>query len=48
MRAQVSVEAEVKVSTIAAEVAADPVGQGKTGLYGIDVAQALSLQLSAP
>ena len=49
MRAHVSVEAEVRVSsTIAAEVAADPVGQGKTGLYGIDVAQAMSLRLSAP
>jgi hypothetical protein len=49
MRAHVSVEAEIRVSsTIAAEVAADPVGQGKTGLYGIDVAQAMSLRLSAP
>jgi hypothetical protein len=48
MRAHVSVEAEVKISTIAAEVAGDPVGQGKTGLYGTDIAQALSLQLSAP
>ena len=49
MRAHVSVEAEVRVSsTIAPEVAAYPVGQGKTGLYGIDVAQAMSLRLSAP
>jgi hypothetical protein len=48
MRAHVSVEAEVKISTIAAEVAGDPVGQGKTGQYGTDIAQALSLQLSAP
>ena len=49
MRAHISVEAEVRVSsTIAPEVAADPVGQGKTGLYEIDVAQAMSLRLSAP
>jgi hypothetical protein len=49
MRAHVSVEAEIRVSsTIAAESAADPVGQGKTDLYGIDVAQAVSLRLSAP
>ena len=49
MRAHVSFEAEVRVSsTIAAKVAADPVGQGKTGQYGIDVAQAMSLRLSAP
>jgi hypothetical protein len=47
MRAHVSIEAEVKVSTMAAEVAGEPVGQGKTGLYGTDTAQALSLQLSA-
>jgi hypothetical protein len=47
MRAHVSVEAEVKISTIAAEVADDPVGQGKTGLYGPEITQALSLQLSA-
>lgn len=48
MRAHVPVEAEVGVSsTIAAELAADPLGPGKTGLYG-DVAQAMSLQLSAP
>jgi hypothetical protein len=47
MRAHVSVEAEVGVSsTIAPEVAAYPVGQGKT-VYGIDVAQAMSLRLSA-
>jgi hypothetical protein len=44
MRAQISVEAEVKVSTLA-EVAGNPVG---TGLDGTDIAQALSLQLSAP
>jgi hypothetical protein len=48
MRAHVSVEAEVKISTIAAEVAGDPVGQGKTGLYGTDISQALSLRLLAP
>ena len=49
MRAQVSVEAEVRVSsTIAAEVAANPVGQGTTRLHGIEVAQAMSLRLSAP
>ena len=49
MRAHVSFEAEVRVSsTIAAKVAADPVGQDKIGLYGIDVAQAMSLRLSAP
>jgi hypothetical protein len=50
MRAHVSVEAEDKISTIAAEVADAPVGQGKTGLYGpdgSDIVQALSLQLSA-
>jgi hypothetical protein len=45
MRVQVCVEAEVRVSaTIVPEVAADPVGLGKTGLYGIDVAQAMSLR----
>jgi len=49
MRAHVSVEAEIRVSsTIAPEFAADLVGQGKTGLCGIDVAQAMSLRLSAP
>ena len=49
MRAQVSVEAEVRVSsTIVPEVAANPVGQGKARLHGIEVAQAMSLRLSAP
>jgi len=48
MRAHVSVVAEVKISTIAPKVADDPVGQGMTGVYGTEIAQALSLQLSAP
>jgi hypothetical protein len=49
MRAQVPVEAEIRVSsTVSREVAADLFGQGKTDLYGIDVGQAMSLRLSAP
>ena len=49
MRAHVSVKAEIRVSsTIAHEVAADPVSQGKASLYGLDVAQAMSLRLLAP
>jgi hypothetical protein len=49
MRACVPLETEIGVSsTIAPEAAADPVGQGKTRLYGPDVAQAMSLRLSAP
>jgi hypothetical protein len=49
MRAHVPVTAEIRVSSsMAPEVDVDPVGNGKHGLHGIDVAQALSLQLSAP
>jgi hypothetical protein len=50
MRAHLSVEAEVKISTTAADVAGAPVGQGKTGSFGpdaSDIVQALSMQLSA-
>jgi hypothetical protein len=47
MRAQVSVEAEIRVSsTIAPQVAINPVGPGGNSLH--EVAQAMSLRLSAP
>ena len=49
MRAHVSVAAEIRVSSsIAPEGGADPIGNGKTVLHGIDVAQAMSLRLLSP